>query len=142
MATKIQVCDIDPSLEEVMKKFKFRKEKNVAALVLKINKDKQTVVLDEEYEDVSIDDLQNELPASQPRYILLSYVFKRDDGRESYPLCFIFVSPQGCQPDLTMMYAGTMKAVVDKAQVTKVFEVRSVEELTEDFIKEQLSFFR
>lgn len=34
-ATKIQVCDIDPSLEEVMKKFKFRKEKNVAALVCK-----------------------------------------------------------------------------------------------------------
>ena len=48
-------------------------------------------------QDVNLEDLQNELPSSQPRYVLLSYVYKRDDGRVSYPLCFIFISPQGKQ---------------------------------------------
>ena len=28
-------------------------------------------------------------------YVFLSYVLKHDDGRVSYPLCFIYVSPQG-----------------------------------------------
>nr|KAG5712858.1 hypothetical protein BaRGS_007455 [Batillaria attramentaria] len=142
MATNVQVCDIDPSLEELLNKFKFRKEKNIAAIVLKIDRENQKVVLDEEYEDVTIEDLQNELPASQPRYVLLSYVYKRDDGRVSYPLCFIFVSPQGCQPDLTMMYAGTKMAIKNFAQATKEFEIRSVEELTEEFLEEKLAFFR
>lgn len=28
-------------------------------------------------------------------YVLLSYVLAHDDGRKSFPLCFIFISPQG-----------------------------------------------
>ena len=28
-------------------------------------------------------------------YVLYSYVLKHDDGRVSYPLVFIFISPQG-----------------------------------------------
>ena len=28
-------------------------------------------------------------------FVLFSYVLKHDDGRVSYPLCFIFISPQG-----------------------------------------------
>ncbi|KAK7103440.1 glia maturation factor gamma-like [Littorina saxatilis] len=142
MASNLQVCEIDPQLKEVLTKFKFRKEKNNAAIVLKINKETQSVVMDEEYDDVDIDELANELPASQPRYVILSYVYKQSDGRVSYPLCFIFVSPPGCQPDLTMMYAGTKTALVKFAEITKVFEIRSTEELTEDFIVEKLSFFR
>lgn len=33
--THVQVCDIDPDVTTLLKKFKFRKEKNVAAIVCK-----------------------------------------------------------------------------------------------------------
>ena len=46
-------------------------------------------------QDISLEDLAAELPAHQPRYIAYSYCYKHDDGRTSYPLCFIFVSPLG-----------------------------------------------
>lgn len=46
-------------------------------------------------EDLQIEDLSAELPAHEPRYIALSYCYKHDDGRVSYPLVFIFISPQG-----------------------------------------------
>ena len=46
-------------------------------------------------QDISLDDLAAELPAHQPRYIAYSYCYTHDDGRRSYPLCFIFISPLG-----------------------------------------------
>jgi hypothetical protein len=41
-----------------------------------------------------------------------------------------------------MMYAGSKNALVKMGQFTKVFETRNVEELTEDWLKEKLGFFR
>jgi len=46
-------------------------------------------------QDCSVEDIRDELPECQPRYIVYSYCHQHDDGRKSYPLCFIFVSPQG-----------------------------------------------
>ena len=44
---------------------------------------------------VTLDELAESLPAHQPRYVAYSYCLKHDDGRVSYPLCFIFISPSG-----------------------------------------------
>ncbi|KAL9954112.1 hypothetical protein ACROYT_G041608 [Oculina patagonica] len=92
--------------------------------------------------DISIDDLREELPAHQPRFVLFSYVLKHDDGRVSYPLCFIFISPQGCKPEQQMMYSGSKLNLVQELDATKVFELRSVEEMTEEWLIEKLKFFR
>ena len=56
----------------------------------------QLLVCIQQYlQDITLEDLAAELPAHQPRYIAYSYCYKHDDGRISYPLCFIFISPQG-----------------------------------------------
>ncbi|ESO10662.1 hypothetical protein HELRODRAFT_72683, partial [Helobdella robusta] len=139
----LRVCDVDPSLKERLKKFRFRKETDNAVIIIKIDKDKQLVVLDEEKRDCSIDEVREELPESQPRYLVYSYAYEHDDGRKSYPLCFIFVSPQGCSPELQMMYAGSMRALVADAGLTKViFECRILEDLTEEWLREKLQFFK
>ena len=41
-----------------------------------------------------------------------------------------------------MMYSGTQTSLVRELDITKVFEIRSTEELTEDWLKEKLKFFR
>ncbi|XP_022796474.1 glia maturation factor beta-like [Stylophora pistillata] len=142
MSQNLKVCDVDPAVKEKVEKFRLRKEKTVAAIVLKIVPDKLLVVIDEEHEDISIEDLREELPAHQPRYVVLSYVHKHDDGRVSFPFCFIFISPQGCKPELHMMYSGTKTSLTTDLNATKVFELRSVEELTEEWLKEKIKFFR
>lgn len=48
-----------------------------------------------------MEDLQEELPTSQPRFVVYSYCYNHEDGRQSYPLCFIFVTPQGKWTDYT-----------------------------------------
>jgi len=55
-------------------------------------------------QDCSVDEIRDELPDSQPRFIVYSYCYQHDDGRKSYPLCFIFVSPQGYSRTYTLPY--------------------------------------
>ncbi|XP_071352097.1 glia maturation factor gamma [Trachinotus anak] len=142
MSSSLVVCEVDESLKDKLKKFRFRKETNNAAILMKIDMEKQLVILEEEYEDISLDDLRDELPERQPRFIVYSYKYVHADGRVSYPLCFIFSSPVGCKPEQQMMYAGSKNQLVQTAELTKVFETRNADDLTEEWLKNQLAFFR
>uniref|UniRef100_A0A3Q3B1Y0 Glia maturation factor n=1 Tax=Kryptolebias marmoratus TaxID=37003 RepID=A0A3Q3B1Y0_KRYMA len=135
------VCDVDADLVKKLREFRFRKETNNAAIIVKIDKEKQLVILDEEHENISPDDLKEELPERQP-FIVYSYKYQHDDGRVSYPLCFIFSSP-ACKPEQQMMYAGSKNKLVQTVELTKqVFEIRNTEDLTEEWLREKLGFFR
>ncbi|KAJ8256600.1 hypothetical protein COCON_G00187520 [Conger conger] len=68
MSDSLVVCEVDESLKAKLKKFRFRKETNNAAILMKIDKETQMVILEEEYDDITLDDLRNELPERQPRY--------------------------------------------------------------------------
>uniref|UniRef100_A0A8D0KD66 Glia maturation factor n=1 Tax=Salvator merianae TaxID=96440 RepID=A0A8D0KD66_SALMN len=131
MSDSLVVCDVDPELKEKLKRFRFRKETNNAAIIMKVDKDRQLVVLEEEFQDISPEELR-----------IYSYKYCHEDGRISYPLCFIFSSPVGCKPEQQMMYAGSKNRLVQAAELTKVFEIRSTEDLTEQWLKERLAFFR
>lgn len=65
--------------------------------VVKVDREKQLVVLDELLEDISVDELQETLPGHQPRYIIYTYKMIHDDQRISYPMCFIFYTPRDSQ---------------------------------------------
>uniref|UniRef100_A0A674PHI3 Glia maturation factor beta n=1 Tax=Takifugu rubripes TaxID=31033 RepID=A0A674PHI3_TAKRU len=197
MSESLVVCEVDEDLVKKLKEFRFRKETNNAAIIMKIDKDKQLVILEEEHEDISPDDLKDELPERQPRYpltiissvsssisvsksslhlvfppltplylfsscipsllnvlslttgtfIVYSYKYQHDDGRVSYPLCFIFSSPvgkesrpayfcmcpaslwlmlvfpAGCRPEQQMMYAGSKNKLVHTVQLSKVCQL-------------------
>ncbi|KAK2504367.1 hypothetical protein MC885_003554 [Smutsia gigantea] len=157
MSDSLVVCEVDPELKEKLRKFRFRKETDNAAIIsechlpprkywgggtgkedlasvtdgwvghltpachpspVKVDKDRQMVVLEEEFQYV------------------------HEDGRVSYPLCFIFSSPVGCKPEQQMMYAGSKNRLVQTAELTKVFEIRTTDDLTEAWLQEKLSFFR
>ncbi|XP_029474864.1 glia maturation factor gamma isoform X1 [Rhinatrema bivittatum] len=142
MSDSLVVCDVAPELKEKLRCFRFRKETNNAAILMKIDKEKQLVVLEEEYENISPDELKSELPERQPRFVVYSYRYVHSDGRISFPLCFIFSSPVGCKPEQQMMYAGSKNRLVQTAELTKVFEIRNTEDLTEEWLKDKLAFFR
>ncbi|XP_051942026.1 glia maturation factor beta [Hippocampus zosterae] len=142
MSESLTVCDVDEALVQKLTAFRFRKETNNAAIIMKIDQDKHLVILDEELENIPFDDLKDELPERQPRFVVYSYKYHHDDGHVSYPLCFIFSSPVGCKPEQQMMYAGSKNKLVLTAQMTKVFEIRNTEDLTEEWLREKLSFFR
>ncbi|KAM9842109.1 glia maturation factor beta [Aulostomus maculatus] len=142
MTESLVVCDVDEGLVKKLREFRLRKETNNAAIVMKIDKDKQLVIIDEEHEDISPDELKDKLPERQPRFVVYSYKYQHDDGRVSYPLCLIFVSPCGCKPEQHMMYAGSKIKLEQTIGLTKVFEVRNTEDISEEWLKSKLGFFR
>lgn len=108
-------------------------------LTVKVDREKQLVCIDEQFDDIKIDDLQEELPGHQPRYIVYSYKMVHDDQRISYPMCFIFYTPRDSQMELQVMYAGTKRALQREADLTKTYEIRELDELTEEWLRENLS---
>ncbi|XP_043474687.1 glia maturation factor beta [Leptopilina heterotoma] len=134
-----KICDIEDDVKDALKKFRFRKSQTNAALILKVDKEKQKVCIDEFVEDIQMEEVQDLIPAHQPRYIVYSYKMEHSDGRVSYPMCFIFYTPRDIQMELQVLYAGMKLVLQREAELTKVFEVRELEELTEEWLKEKLS---
>ncbi|XP_019406527.1 PREDICTED: glia maturation factor beta [Crocodylus porosus] len=133
MSESLVVCDVAEDLVEKLRRFRFRRETNNAAIISKL-KPLPT-------KGISPDELKDELPERQPRFIVYSYKYEHEDGRVSYPLCFIFSSPVGCKPEQQMMYAGSKNKLVQTAELTKVFEIRNTEDLTEEWLREKLGYF-
>lgn len=69
-----------------------------------MDREKQLVVLDETHDDISVDDLREELPGHQPRYVVYSYKMEHEDKRVSYPICFIFYTPRDSQVTAISLY--------------------------------------
>jgi hypothetical protein len=61
-----------------------------------------------------------------------------DSGRVSYPMCLIFSTPRDCKTELQVMYAGSKLNLVKEADLTKIFEVRELEELTDEWLAAKL----
>ncbi|KAH8352302.1 hypothetical protein KR084_003371, partial [Drosophila pseudotakahashii] len=133
-----KICDISNEVLEELKKFRFSKSKTNAALILKVDREKQTVVLDEFIDDISVDDLREQLPGHHPRYVIYTYKMVHDDQRVSYPMCFIFYTPRDSQIELQMMYACTKGALQREVNLTRVYEIRELDELTEEWLRAKL----
>ena len=63
---------------------------------MKVDTQSQEIILDEEIEQIEdVDELRDNIPDTQPRYVLISWQIKHSDGRVSYPMAFIFTTPRG-----------------------------------------------
>eukprot|EP00729_Bicosta_minor_P013909 gene13909-13997_t len=60
MSTGMEMCTFADDVAPAMKKFRFRKDKNNAAIILKIDTKAMQVQIDEELEDCSIEDITDE----------------------------------------------------------------------------------
>jgi len=139
MSGNVVVCTVDTDLEQQLKAFRFRRAISCAAVVMKVDKESLKIVLDETLEDTNADELRDSLPEHQPRFVLFTYPMQHKDGRNSNPLCFLFSSPRDCKPELQMMYAGSKLSLVKQMQLQNVFEIRELEELTDEWLMSRLS---
>ncbi|VDP28360.1 unnamed protein product, partial [Schistosoma margrebowiei] len=77
LQSELRVAEISEDTADNLKKFKFRKSQNTVALIC--------CPLFIKYS----------LPYHQPRYILLSYRYEKEDGRVTFPYCLLFSTPMG-----------------------------------------------
>ncbi|RZC32547.1 gamma-secretase subunit Aph-1 [Asbolus verrucosus] len=134
----VNICEVTDEVKRALKDFRFRKAQDTAALILKVDREKQQIVIDEKLENITIEELQESLQSHQPRYIILSYRQKHSDGRISYPLCFIYFTPRDSHAELQMMYAGSKISLQREADLIRGYEIRELEDFTEEWLLEKL----
>ncbi|KAG0235244.1 hypothetical protein BGW41_000855, partial [Actinomortierella wolfii] len=134
-----KTCDIDPSLLTKLEAFRFAKRsQGNSALICKIDKNKHLILEDASEDNITLEDLQEQLPESVPRYVVLSYELKHDDGRTSYPLVFLYYAPEGAKPELNMLYASAKTHFQNTVGLGKVYDVKDAEDLTDEWLREKL----
>jgi len=132
--------DVPQSIKASLRKFRFaRRDAGSAALIVKINKQKLIMEEVEQFDDISIEDLAEELPENSPRYVVLSYELKHSDGRRSFPLVLINWAPTSSEIGMMTLHASALFDFQAAADVSKVIEVRDgAESLTKVYIDGQL----
>ncbi|KAJ3416827.1 hypothetical protein HDV05_008412 [Chytridiales sp. JEL 0842] len=130
---------LGPNIEDDLKAFRFRKDPTTAALIFKIDVGSLTLVKDQLLDNATFDDIQEEVPDSSPRYLVISYKFNHPDGRVSYPLIGINYMPSSTSDKNRMLYSSTKTLFFQKADVHKVFDLNDIDELKEDWLNDMLS---
>ncbi|EEB96210.1 hypothetical protein MPER_04694 [Moniliophthora perniciosa FA553] len=99
--------DIPQSIKDSLRKFRFaRRSAGNAAIVIKINKQKLIMEEVEQFDNISIEELAEELPENSPRYVVLSHELKHSDGRTSFPLVLINWAPTTSETGLLTLHAS------------------------------------
>ncbi|AOW30012.1 hypothetical protein MEM_04527 [Candida albicans L26] len=126
-----------PETLSALTKFRFQSAKvdKVQAVIYTIDKKSHEIKQEDEIID-SIEELVEELPDTSPRYVILSYPFKLDDGRLKTPLVMLYWIPPTSGQESRMLYAGAVEQFRDKAGVSKLIKLEEEEDF--DDLKEQL----
>ncbi|KAH0290186.1 glia maturation factor beta, partial [Aureobasidium sp. EXF-3399] len=138
MASEARLYTFSPETKAALRKFRLgtSRAKDPQAIIYQI--DKKTLEIskadDETYTDLSI--LGEELPDHSPRFILLSYPLTMASGRLSVPYVMLYYLPVTCNSELKMVYAGAKELMRNQAEVGRIIEIDSAEELEE--IEDQL----
>ncbi|KAG9533777.1 glia maturation factor beta, partial [Aureobasidium melanogenum] len=137
-ASESRLYTFSPETKTALRKFRLgtSRAKDPQAVIYQI--DKKTLEIskadDEVYTDLSI--LGEELPDHSPRFILLSYPLTMASGRLSVPYVMLYYLPVTCNSELKMLYAGAKELMRNQAEVGRIIEIDSAEDLEE--IEDQL----
>ncbi|EKM82439.1 hypothetical protein AGABI1DRAFT_111061 [Agaricus bisporus var. burnettii JB137-S8] len=122
--------DIPQDIKDTLRKFRFAKRsKGSAAIVIKINKAKLIMEEVEQFDNISIEELAEELPENSPRYVVISHELNHPDGRTSYPLVLLNWAPTSSETSLLTLHASALLDFQEIADVSKVIEIRDGPEL-------------
>ncbi|KAK3202949.1 hypothetical protein GRF29_154g1325827 [Pseudopithomyces chartarum] len=84
----------------------------------------------------NVQELADELPDHAPRFVLLSYPLTLDSGRLSVPYVMLYYLPVTCNNEVKMLYAGAKELMRNTAEVNKIIEIDSADDLED--IEEKL----
>ena len=108
---------------------------------VKVDVKSQKIVVDQVLSDVTLEDLQEEMPSAVPRYIVFAYKHVHKDERVSYQLVFIYYAPPQIKPELAMLYSSSLQRLYSQLEIQKVFDARKPSELNEKWLLDKLSYF-
>ncbi|CAK9301373.1 unnamed protein product [Gordionus sp. m RMFG-2023] len=131
-------CTLDKALNEKINKLCSETKPQISALILKIDKNKKLIILDQELINCSIDDIKDTLSETLPRYIIMSYILDYPDGRKGFPVFLLFVSPSGIKMELSVQYSYNLKTVSALGKFTRVITLCNIDDFSKEWLDKEL----
>ncbi|KAJ5587241.1 uncharacterized protein N7459_003006 [Penicillium hispanicum] len=127
-----RLYSFSPETKEKLRKFRLgtSRAKDAQAIIYIIDGKSQEIRPQDGEVYSKMEDLADDLPESSPRFILLSHPLTLKDGRLSVPYVLLYWLPENCNPNQRMMYAGAVELMRSTAEVNRVIEVESDEDIT------------
>ncbi|KAH7394894.1 hypothetical protein DE146DRAFT_64180 [Phaeosphaeria sp. MPI-PUGE-AT-0046c] len=140
MSSEARLYTFSEETKTKLRKFRLgtSRAKDAQAVIYEI--DKKTLEIravdDDVYSDLQA--LADELPDHAPRFVLLSYPLTLDSGRLSVPYVMLYYLPTTCNAEVKMLYAGAKELMRNTAEVNRIIEIDSAEEVegVEEKLKE------
>ncbi|KAL7784887.1 hypothetical protein V8C37DRAFT_394992 [Trichoderma ceciliae] len=132
MASESRLYKISGETKEHLRKFRLTtsQAKKPQAVIYLIDKNTHELRQhDDKTTYTSLDEIADDLPDHAPRFILLSYPLTMPDGRLSVPYVLLYYLPITCNAETRMLYAGAKELIRNTAEVNKVLDVESTEDL-------------
>ncbi|OJJ98717.1 hypothetical protein ASPACDRAFT_30348, partial [Aspergillus aculeatus ATCC 16872] len=126
-----RLYSFSPETKEKLRKFRLgtSRAKDPQAVIYIIDNKSQEIRPEDGEVYTKMEDLADELPETSPRFILLSYPLTLSSGRLTVPYVMLYYLPENCNPSLRMMYAGAVELMRNTAEVNRVIEVESEEDI-------------
>ncbi|KAI9367881.1 hypothetical protein BJX61DRAFT_263032 [Aspergillus egyptiacus] len=131
MASESRLYAFSPETKEKLRKFRLTtsRAKEPQAVIYIIDGKSQEIRAEDDEVYTKMEELADELPESSPRFILLSYPLTLGSGRLAVPYVLLYYLPVNCNPSQRMMYAGAVELMRNTAEVNRVIEVESEEDV-------------
>ncbi|KAJ2137412.1 hypothetical protein IW136_003519 [Coemansia sp. RSA 678] len=133
-------CTIQQSVVKDVEKCRLSNPNaDMLAYIAKIDVTNKVVIKDDQFEEISFEDLADELPDDTPRYVVLSYKLLHGDGRTSYPLVFIYYLPETSKPTNRMLYASTLQLFSKELHLSDPLMLSDKTDLSKQWLEERLN---
>jgi len=134
MSSEARLYTFSQETKDQLRKFRLgtSRSNEPQAVIYLIDKQTHEIKQDEDktvYK--SLDEIAEDLPDHTPRFVLLSYPLTLPSGRLSVPYVLLYYLPITCNNEMRMMYAGAKELMRNTAEVGKVIDIESVEDLEE-----------
>lgn len=107
-------------------------------IILKPNVQTQEIELVAEYpEGKHLDELINQLPSSEARFIIHMPERIHADERKSYPIVLIAYSPKGLSPQSNIIYTNSRSVIVRDFQIPFTWDIKRKLEMGDEELKER-----
>ncbi|OCK92997.1 glia maturation factor beta [Cenococcum geophilum 1.58] len=138
MSSEARLYTFSTETKDKLRKFRLgtSRAKDPQAVIYQINKN--TLEISQADDDVysNMEELGDGLPDHAPRFVLMSYPLTLSSGRLSVPYVMIYYLPVTCNNEVRMLYAGAKELMRNTAEVGKIIEIDSAEDLED--IEEKL----
>jgi len=130
-ASEARLYTFSPETTDKLRKFRLTTSRASApqAIIYTINKTTFEIAPEDDVVYTDMNELASELPDHAPRFVLLSYPLTLPSGRASVPYVMLYYLPVTTKQDARMMYAGAKELMRNTAEVGKIVEVETQEEV-------------